>query len=107
VSDGGAGGEFLGGQYTDDEWEMVVELATRLGVADRVRRETPRSNRDVMLIQLGYSTSWGIENGLMGLVQAWFTSCLRCGATIRLSTAEQGHLTPLDQHTAWHNVHGH
>jgi hypothetical protein len=102
----GSGESFLGGQYSDDEWSMVVDLATRLGVVDQMHRETPRVNRDVLLDRLGYSPSWGIENGLMGLVQAWFTTCYRFGATVRLTSAEQGHLSPVDQHTAWHALLG-
>jgi hypothetical protein len=95
---------FLGGQYTDIQWEMTVELATQFGVADRMHRETPHANRDVLLDHLGYAPAWGIDNGLLGLVQAWFTTCRRCGAVVPLTTAEQGHLTPLDQHIVWHEV---
>jgi len=105
VTDGNSESLF-GAHYTDTQWEMVVELATRLGVVDQMSREHPQVNRDLLLNRLGYSTSWGIENGPMGLMREWFTSCLRCGATIRLTTAEQGHLTPLDQHTTWHTVIG-
>jgi hypothetical protein len=92
----------FGGRYTDTEWEMLTELAGRLGVGDRVSRDSPRHNRDLILDKLGYSPSWGIENGLMGLLQIWFTNCRRCGATIPLRQAEDGHLAPLDQHTHWH-----
>jgi hypothetical protein len=83
---------------------MVLELAERLGVAESMVRENPHANRDLILDRLGYAQSWSIENGLMGLLQSWFTNCRRCGATIPLREAEQGHLAPLDQHTHWHAI---
>lgn len=92
----------LGGTYSDAQWQLVVELSERLGVRDRMERTHPHANRDVLLDKLGYSPSWSIENGLMGLIQKWFTTCRRCGATIALAPAESEHLAPLDQHTQWH-----
>jgi hypothetical protein len=92
----------FGGGYTDSQWEMLTELAGRLGIGDRMQRDSPRHNRDLILDRLGYAASWGIENGMMGLMQEWFTTCRRCGATIALHQAEEGHLGPLDQHTHWH-----
>ena len=93
---------FLGERYTDDKWAVLLELAERLGVSDRMDRASPQANRDIILDRFGYAPSWSIENGLMGLVQSWFTNCRRCGATLPLREAEEGCLTPLDQHTHWH-----
>jgi hypothetical protein len=86
-------------RYTDDDWAMIQELAGQLGIAERVRRESPHANRDLILQRLGYAASWGIENGL---VRSWFTTCRRCGAVVPLVEAEEDQLAPLDQHTLWH-----
>jgi hypothetical protein len=106
MSSGGGSGEWddstdwFGGSYTDEQWANVQELAGRLGI--EVDRLKVGGNRDRILVALGYSRAWGVDNGMMGLIRAWFTSCGRCGATVAIREAEEGKLAPLDQHTHWH-----
>lgn len=109
--DKGETGEFLlGGRYTDEEWMATVESAVQLGVADRIRRDAPHANRDIILVALGYSKSWSVGGGdVLSMLGggAWFATCRRCGSTLPLVAAEPGQLAPLDQHSVWHvNLEG-